>query len=136
MQPLSAVNAPELDDTIRIFGSGTVTSVEPDPPSFLIHATQYIDGGQSSDNIAVRGRLDNNPKWQNPAERIPQPNLSSDGAEFSSKWIHTLLPVDLLSLASSSPSKISPISLHPIKLPPKVCPTKLGWKATVTYGSK
>ncbi|KAH8981276.1 hypothetical protein EDB86DRAFT_441302 [Lactarius hatsudake] len=72
MQPLSAMNAADLDDTIRIFGSGTVTSVDADPPSFLIHATQYIDGGQSTDNIAIRGRLDNNPKWPDPSERIPQ----------------------------------------------------------------
>ncbi|KAH9015350.1 hypothetical protein EDB84DRAFT_1567746 [Lactarius hengduanensis] len=74
MQPLSVMNGPDLDDTIRISGSGIVTSVEADPPSFLIHATQYIDRGQSTDEFAVRGRLDNNPKWADPMERIPQPN--------------------------------------------------------------
>ncbi|KAH9029399.1 hypothetical protein EDB85DRAFT_2147325 [Lactarius pseudohatsudake] len=73
MQPLSTVNVPDLDNTIRIFGCGTVTSVDADPASFLIVAMQYIDGGQSSDNVAVRGCLDNNPKWPDPSERIPQP---------------------------------------------------------------
>ncbi|KAH9010433.1 hypothetical protein EDB85DRAFT_1902026 [Lactarius pseudohatsudake] len=96
MQPLSAANAAELDDTIRIFGSGTVTSVDAEPPSFFIHATQYIDGGQSSDNIAVRGRLNNNPKWPNSAERIPQPK-SVIG------WSGILLQIDSYAPRGRSP---------------------------------
>ncbi|KAH9017184.1 hypothetical protein EDB85DRAFT_1897777 [Lactarius pseudohatsudake] len=62
MQPLSAMNGPNLDDTICISGSG------------IMHATQYIDGGQSTDKIAVQGHLDNNPKWADPTKHIPQPN--------------------------------------------------------------
>ncbi|KAH9026337.1 hypothetical protein EDB83DRAFT_2319838 [Lactarius deliciosus] len=35
---------------------------------------QYTDGGASTDEIAVRGRMENNPKWPDPAERLPQQN--------------------------------------------------------------
>ncbi|KAH9034909.1 hypothetical protein EDB85DRAFT_1889629 [Lactarius pseudohatsudake] len=126
MQPLSAVNAPELDDTIRIFGSGTVTSVEPDPPSFLIHATQYIDGGQSSDNIAVRGRLDNNPKWQNPAERIPQPKSII-------RWSGILLQMDSYAPPGRSPITCVVVAVKdityiftPDKTTAKTLPNKTG----------
>ncbi len=72
MQPVTSVDEPDLDDTIRISGSGTVTSIENLPPSFLIHTTQYVDGGHGSDDIIVQGCLDNNPKWADPNERIPQ----------------------------------------------------------------
>ncbi|KAH9017684.1 hypothetical protein EDB85DRAFT_1897523 [Lactarius pseudohatsudake] len=125
-QPLSAMNAGELDDTIRIFGSGTVTSVDADPPSFLIHATQYIDGGQSSDNIAVRGRLNNNPKWLNPSERIPQPK-SIIG------WSGVLLQFDTYTPPGRSPITCLVIAVKdityiftPEKNPAKTLPKKTG----------
>jgi hypothetical protein len=54
-----------------IAGSGTVLSIETDPPSFLILATQYIAGGQSSDDITIRGDMGDNPKWTNPQECLP-----------------------------------------------------------------
>jgi len=62
MQLVALVDKPDLDNSICISGSGTVTSIENLPPSFLIHATQYIDGGHASDNIVIQGHLDNNPK--------------------------------------------------------------------------
>jgi len=72
MQPLSLANLDDLDETTYISGSGTVLSIETDPPSFLIHAMQYVAGGVSSDDIAIRGFL-NSRKWANPQERVPQP---------------------------------------------------------------
>ncbi|KAH9025132.1 hypothetical protein EDB84DRAFT_1614023 [Lactarius hengduanensis] len=73
MQPLSQIQEDGLDDTMRISGSGTVTSTETDTPSFLIYANQYVDGGFSTDDITVRGCLDNNPKWVEPLKRLPVP---------------------------------------------------------------
>jgi len=72
MQPLSLTNVDDLDQTTYISGNGTVSSVESDPPSFLINATQYVAGGSSSDDIAIRGFL-NSRKWINPQDRVPQP---------------------------------------------------------------
>ncbi len=72
MQPLSGANEPDMDDAIHISGSGTVTSIEQDPPSFFIYATQYVDGGLASDEIAVHGCLDDNPRWTDPARHVPQ----------------------------------------------------------------
>lgn len=72
MQPLSAQNEAELEDTICIYGSGTV---DVDTVSFMIIATQYINGGQSSNEIVMRGRMNNNPKWPNPAARLLQVNV-------------------------------------------------------------
>ena len=44
------------------------------PPSFTIHGMQYINGGDSSDDIAVHCLLDKNPRWKAPAEWVPQLN--------------------------------------------------------------
>ena len=74
MQPLSDDQIANLDDTVRISAGGTVTSIHTDPPSFVIHATQYVMGALASDDIAIRAELSKNPKWQNPTERVPQVN--------------------------------------------------------------
>jgi hypothetical protein len=68
MQPLSVANIDDLDQMMYLAGSGTVASIESDPPSFIVHATQYVAGGQSSDDITVRGDMGDNPKWTNPQE--------------------------------------------------------------------
>jgi hypothetical protein len=65
MQPLSIANVDNLDQTIYISGSGTVFSIETEPLSFLIHTMQDVAGGQSSDDITIRGKMGNNPKWSN-----------------------------------------------------------------------
>ncbi|KAH8979542.1 hypothetical protein EDB92DRAFT_1820942 [Lactarius akahatsu] len=74
MQLLQEANISDLEDEVHIGATGIVTSTEKFPPSFLIHAKQYTDGGASTDEIAVRGRMENNPKWPDPAERLPQQN--------------------------------------------------------------
>jgi hypothetical protein len=71
MQPLSVANIDELDQTMYLAGSGTFASIESDLPSFIVHATQYVAGGQSSDDITVRGDMGDNPKWTNPQECLP-----------------------------------------------------------------
>jgi hypothetical protein len=71
MQPLSVANIDDLDQTTYISGGGTVLSVETDPPSFLIYAMQYVAGGQSTDDIVIRGDMGDNRKWTNPQERLP-----------------------------------------------------------------
>ncbi len=53
MQPLSLANEPDLEDIVQISGAGIISSVENDPPSFFIHATQYVDGGYRSDDVAL-----------------------------------------------------------------------------------
>lgn len=73
MQPLSADPALDLDEVVRVGANGTVTSIATNPPSLIIHATQYVAGGERKDDIAVRGEMQNNPKWQDPAERLPKP---------------------------------------------------------------
>ena len=73
MQPLSADQMDDLDDVIHIDASGTVTSIENNLPSFIIHGTQYVAGGQRNDDIALRAELQNNPKWSDPLERLPKP---------------------------------------------------------------
>ena len=73
MQPLSLEKEDDLDDTVRISAFSTVSSINPDPASFLMHATQSVAGGQSNDDIAIRADLYKNPKWPNPSERLPQP---------------------------------------------------------------
>jgi hypothetical protein len=73
MQPLSVDNESDLDKTIWISAFSTISSINSNPPYFMMHATQYIAGGQSSDNIAIRAVLSKNPKWQNPSECLPQP---------------------------------------------------------------
>ena len=59
---------------MRISAGSTVTSIHTDPPSFIIHATQYVMGALASDDIAIHAELSKNPKWQNPTERVPQVN--------------------------------------------------------------
>ncbi|KAH9014307.1 hypothetical protein EDB85DRAFT_2214500, partial [Lactarius pseudohatsudake] len=129
MQPLSAANAAELDNTIRIFGSGTVMSVDTEPPSFWIHATQYIDGGQSSDNIAVQGRLDNNPKWPNPVERIPQ-------AKSVIGWSGILLQIDSYAPPGRSPTTCVVVTVKDITyiFTPDKSTAKTGSHKTGTEG--
>jgi hypothetical protein len=71
MQPLRLSNANDLDYTSRILGSGTVSAVDTTAVSFTLHATQYVAGGQNTDDIVVQACLAGNPKWANPANRIP-----------------------------------------------------------------
>lgn len=82
MQPLSASNVDDLDYQSRIWASGTVSSVDTTTISFTMHATQYVTGGQSSDDIVIRALLDGNPKWVKPSDRLPQVNgiVSFSGA--------------------------------------------------------
>ena len=72
MQPLSADQMDDLDDVICIDASGTVTSIENNLPSFIIHGMQYVAGGQRNDDIALQAELQNNPKWSDPLERLPK----------------------------------------------------------------
>ncbi|KAH9032992.1 hypothetical protein EDB85DRAFT_1156842 [Lactarius pseudohatsudake] len=74
MQLLQEEQVADLQDDIHISAAGIVTSIEKFPPSFVMHTKQYTDGGASTDEIAVRGRMENNPKWPDPAERLPQQN--------------------------------------------------------------
>lgn len=72
MQPLSLKNEADLNDTVCVSAIGTVSSIRNNPASFLMHVTQYITGGQSSDDIAIWADLHKNLKWSNPAEWLPQ----------------------------------------------------------------
>ncbi|KAH9047958.1 hypothetical protein EDB83DRAFT_2317458 [Lactarius deliciosus] len=74
MQLLQEENISDLQDEVHIGAAGIVTSTKKFPPSFLIHAKQYTDRGASTDEIAVQGCMENNPKWPDPAERLPQQN--------------------------------------------------------------
>jgi hypothetical protein len=72
MQPLSTDKETDLDEIICISAFGSVTLINNDPATFLIHATQYVAGGQSTDDIAIHADLSRNPKWANLSERLPQ----------------------------------------------------------------
>jgi len=61
------------EEPVRVTGAGMVTSVNRNTLSFTIHATQYTTGGECSDEMVVRVRMDLNPKWTNPAQRLPHP---------------------------------------------------------------
>lgn len=78
MQPVSGT---DLEENIYVSGSGTVTSADKENISFIIHGTQYIDGGLSSDEIVVRGCMAGNPKWSDAAARVPDAKtvVSFDG---------------------------------------------------------
>ena len=67
----SETDLDRCDDTIYIEASGTVVMVEKDPPSFVILGTQYISGGDKTDEIAVHGLLHKNTRWKQPADRLP-----------------------------------------------------------------
>ncbi|KAF8270109.1 hypothetical protein EI94DRAFT_1699012 [Lactarius quietus] len=74
MRQLSVVTKHDLsacEDPVCISGAGMVSSVNRDTLSFIIHASQYTSGGESSDDIAIRARLDLNLKWTNPTQRLP-----------------------------------------------------------------
>ena len=71
MQPLSTDQCADLDETIHISATGTVTSIINEPPAFIMHITQFVMGGLSSDDIAIHAELHQNPKWRSPAERLP-----------------------------------------------------------------
>jgi hypothetical protein len=73
MQPLSADQAADIDDLIHISALGSVASINNEPPSFLMHISQFVAGGHPGDNIAIHAELGRCPKWHNPAERLPQP---------------------------------------------------------------
>lgn len=49
-------NVPHIidEDSIRITGTAYVTSINTDTPSFMMHASQIILGGHSTDDIAIR----------------------------------------------------------------------------------
>jgi hypothetical protein len=75
MHPLFIQGESDLDrcdDTVFVEGSGTVVAINETPPSFTMHGTQYISGGQNSDDIAVQALLHKNPRWKNPVERLPR----------------------------------------------------------------
>lgn len=104
MQPLSSEQEDDLDETIHISAFGSVTSINNDPAYFIMHATQYVAGGQSSDDIAIRAELFKNPKWPNPSERLPQPKAvvgiwgkldQIDGYTFAGTKKTTCLVVDV-----------------------------------------
>ena len=59
MQPLSIQQAAELDDVICISAMGTVTSINIEDASFIMHLTQYVSGGEIPHEIAVRAELAN-----------------------------------------------------------------------------
>ena len=72
MQPLSIQQAAELDDVICISAMGTVTSINIEDASFIMHLTQYVSGGEIPHEIAVRAELAKNAKWADPKKRVPQ----------------------------------------------------------------
>jgi hypothetical protein len=74
MQPLSNEEEEEskYDNNIYISGSGTVSSTNAETFSFVIHATQYISGGDRSDDIAICGRMNKSAKWPKPLELLPK----------------------------------------------------------------
>ncbi|KAH9020150.1 hypothetical protein EDB84DRAFT_1441894 [Lactarius hengduanensis] len=74
MQLLQEEQVADLQDDIHISVAGIITSIEKFPPSFMMHTKQYTDGGASTDEITVRGCMENNPKWPDPAEHLPQQN--------------------------------------------------------------
>ena len=57
MQPLSADQIADLDETICISATGTITSIVNEPPVFIMHITQFVMGGLSSNDIAIRAEL-------------------------------------------------------------------------------
>ncbi|KAF8264721.1 hypothetical protein EI94DRAFT_1702997 [Lactarius quietus] len=71
MQPLSDEDD-KLDDTIRLNVSGTVASKDNNSCSFLMHCVHFVCDRQQQ--IAIRGRMDRNPKWKTPTSLLPVPN--------------------------------------------------------------
>ncbi|KAI9445708.1 hypothetical protein BJY52DRAFT_1194108 [Lactarius psammicola] len=59
-------------EPMTVLGSGIVSFLLPETLSFIIHACQFTDGGEASDDLAIRCRLDLNPKWDNPHKRLPK----------------------------------------------------------------
>jgi hypothetical protein len=57
------------DDSITLSASGTVASRSIETCSFMMQTTQFVCGQQ--EEIAVRARMDKNPKWKRPLDLLP-----------------------------------------------------------------
>ncbi|KAH9014909.1 hypothetical protein EDB85DRAFT_1898982 [Lactarius pseudohatsudake] len=76
MRKVSLVTEEDLtacEEPARVTGSGMVTSIERKRLCFTIHGCQYVTGGDRSDDVVVRCRMDLNPKWAQPIDRLPHP---------------------------------------------------------------
>ncbi|KAH9050391.1 hypothetical protein EDB83DRAFT_2553386 [Lactarius deliciosus] len=76
MRKISVVTDKDLtacEEPVRVTGSGVVTSMEQNRLCFIIHGCQYVTGGECSDDVIVRCRMDMNPKWSQPTDRLPYP---------------------------------------------------------------
>ncbi|KAH9012884.1 hypothetical protein EDB84DRAFT_1444484 [Lactarius hengduanensis] len=76
MRPISVVTDEDLtacEEPVRVTGSGVVTAIEQNRLCFIIHGCQYVTGGERSDDVIVRCRMDMNPKWSQPTDRLPYP---------------------------------------------------------------
>ena len=71
MQLLSIQQAADLDDAICISAMGTVSSINTEEASFVMHLTQYVLGGIPHE-LTVHAKLAKNTKWANPRKRVPQ----------------------------------------------------------------
>lgn len=61
------------EEHARIHGSGVVTATDRDRLSFTIHGVQYVSVADRPQDVVVRCRMDMNPKWTQPAQRLPAP---------------------------------------------------------------
>ncbi|KAH8991910.1 hypothetical protein EDB86DRAFT_3079576 [Lactarius hatsudake] len=76
MRKISLVTEEDItacEEPVRVTGSGIITSMEQNRLSFMIHGCQYVTGGQRSDDVIVCCRMDMNPKWTQPIDRLPYP---------------------------------------------------------------
>ena len=72
MQPLSILQAADLNNVIHISAMGTVTLINTKEASFIMHLTQYVSGGEIPHELAVCAELAKNTKWADPKKWVPQ----------------------------------------------------------------
>jgi hypothetical protein len=51
--------------------SGTVASVDKESLSFCITTAQHVIGSTGTDNMHIRGRIEQSAKWREPEKRLP-----------------------------------------------------------------
>ncbi|KAH9011487.1 hypothetical protein EDB84DRAFT_1445138 [Lactarius hengduanensis] len=76
MRKISLVTEEDLTackEPAHVTGSGMVTSIEQKQLCFTIHGCQYVTGRDRSDDDDVRCRMDLNPKWAQPIDRLSHP---------------------------------------------------------------
>ncbi|KAI9440383.1 hypothetical protein H4582DRAFT_2055781 [Lactarius indigo] len=66
----------------RVVSTGIVTSVDKEHDSFVITLSQYVDGGTTNEQIAIRGLMERGPRWPDPPKMLPS---ASSRVHFTGK---------------------------------------------------